>query len=280
MGSSSQTTKSTQTKTPYGPATGAINTGLGQVTNYLNNPASNAVYSGPRVADLSQDTQNGLQLARDSTGANASQDYLMSLLSSTNNPADNPQVQALQDAIRRQVQATSNSQFSNAGTVGSTFNQESFSKGLSDGLAQPLFQAYESDQDRKLNAATALPGVGQQIINNQLGVGQTVDAYNQAKIDADMQKFEDQRTAPIKAWSEVSPSLLQYGSSFGTTNGKQTTTTDPSLGSQILGGAVTGAGLASSFAGAPWISSLFGSSYKAPSTPYASNSMFNLNNLG
>lgn len=282
MGSSSSSTKSTATKTPYGPATGAINTGLGQVTDYLNNPASNAVYQGPRVADLSGDTQTGQQMLRDSTGANASQDYLMGLLNNPANIADNPQVQALQDSIRRQVQAASNSTFSNAGTVGGTANQESLSKGLADGLSQPLFQAYESDQDRRLNAANQLPAVGQQIINNQLGAGQITDSHQQAVDDAAQQQFEDQRTAPIKAWSEVAPSLAQFGSTFGTTNQNSTTTQDPSLGSQILGGvlaatgAATGLGSAAKTFSAPWSWSQ-GSSYQAPSSPYASNSMFNLN---
>jgi hypothetical protein len=258
MGSSSQTTKSTQTKTPYGPATGAINTGLGQVTNYLNNPNSNAVYDGPRVADLSGDTQNAISMLNSSAGANTSADYLTNLLNTPSNVADNPQVQALQDAIRRQVQATSNSQFSNAGTVGSTFNQESLSKGLADGLAQPLFTAYQNDQANKLQAAGLLPTVSQQAINNQLTSGQIQDSYAQNKINADMQKFEDQRTAPIKAWSEVAPSLAQFGSQFGTSKGSQTTTTDPSLTSQLLGGALAAGGIASGLGGTSGLSSLFG----------------------
>lgn len=67
------------------------------------------------------------------SSSQTSADYLTNLLNTPSNVADNPQVQAQQDAIRRQVQATSNSNFSNAGTVGSTINQESFSKGLFDG---------------------------------------------------------------------------------------------------------------------------------------------------
>jgi len=60
------------------------------MNDYLSNPSSNAVYQGPRVADLSQDTQTGLRMARDSTGANASWNYLMSLLNNPANIADNP----------------------------------------------------------------------------------------------------------------------------------------------------------------------------------------------
>ena len=260
MGKSSSSTNSTQKTTPYGPVTPVLNQGAGMMSDFLSNPNSNAVFQGPRVADLSGDTQNGFQLARDSTGANASQNYLMSLLNSTANIADNPQVQAMQDAIRRQVQATSNSNFSNAGTVGGTANVESLSKGLADGLAQPLFQAWQTDQANKLAAANALPGVGQQIINNQLGVGQAMDSFNQNKINADMQKFEEERTAPIKAWSEVAPFATQIGQAFGTTNGKSTQTSSPSLGSQLLGGALAGVGLASGIPGASaGLSGLFGS---------------------
>jgi hypothetical protein len=67
-----------------------IKQGASIMQQCLNNAASSAVYSGPRVADLSQDTQNGFQPARDSTGANASQDDLMNLLSAPPNVADNP----------------------------------------------------------------------------------------------------------------------------------------------------------------------------------------------
>jgi hypothetical protein len=225
------------------------------MSDYLSNPNSTAVYQGPRVADLSADTQTGQQMLRDSTGANTSQDYLMDLLNSTENIADNPQVRAMQDAIRRQVQATTNATFSNAGTVGGTQNQNVLAKGLADGLAQPLFQAWQTDQANKLQAAGLLPTVGQQIINNQLGAGEITDSYNQSKINADMQKFEDERTAPIKAWSEVAPTAIQLGQAFGTTTGKSKTTQNQSLGSQILGGALTAGGL---MTGVPGVSSAVG----------------------
>lgn len=279
MGKSSSSSSSTQKTTPYAPVAGTLAQGGSLMTDYLTNPNANAVYQGPRVADLSTDTQTGQQMLRDSTGANAAQDYLISVLNNPANIADNPQVQAMQDAIRRRVQATTNATFSNNGMVGGTMNQTALSKGLADGLAQPLFTAYENDQARRMQAAGQLPGVGQQIIGNQLGAGEITDSYNQNKINADMQKFEDERTAPIKAWSEVAPTALQMGQTFGTTTGKSKTTQNQSLGSQILGGALAAGGLATGLSGAPWVSSMFGSAYKAPSTPYASNNLFNLNHL-
>lgn len=255
MGKSSSSTSSTQKTTPYAPVSGTLEQGGNIMSGYLSNPNSTAVYQGPRVADLSGDTQAGQQMLRDSTGANASQNYLTSLLNSSANIADNPQVQAMQDAIRRQVQATTNATFSSAGTVGGTQNQNVLAKGLADGLAQPLFQAWQTDQANKLTAAQALPGVGQQIISNQLGAGQITDSYNQNKINADMQKFEDERTAPIKAWGEVAPIATQMGQAFGTTTGKSKTTQNQSLGSQLLGGALTAGGL---LTGMPGVSQALG----------------------
>ena len=260
MGKSSSSTSSTQKTTPYAPVSGTLEQGGNIMSGYLSNPNSTAVYQGPRVADLSGDTQAGQQMLRDSTGANTSQNYLTSLLNSSANIADNPQVQAMQDAIRRQVQATTNATFSSSGTVGGTQNQNVLAKGLADGLAQPLFQAWQTDQANKLTAAQALPGVGQQIISNQLGAGQITDSYNQNKINADMQKFEDERTAPIKAWSEVAPIATQMGQAFGTTTGQSKTKQNQSLGSQLLGGALTAGGLLS---GVPGLSSTLGGMFGA-----------------
>ena len=159
MGKSSSSTSSTQKRRPP-PVSGTLEQGGNIMSGYLSNRNSTAVYQGPRVADLSGDTQAGQQMLRDSTGANTSQNYLTSLLNSSANIADNPQVQAMRDAIRRQVQATTNATFSSAGTVGGTQNQNVPAKGLADGLAQPLFQAWQTDQANKLTAAQALPASG------------------------------------------------------------------------------------------------------------------------
>ena len=155
-----------------------------------------------------------------------------------------------------------------------------------------------------MQAAGLLPQVGQQIISNQLGAGQITDSYNQNKINADMQKFEDERTAPIKAWSEVAPIATQMGQAFGTTKGTTKATKDNGLFGDILGGAMAAGGLLSGVPGvgtaiggmfgatqqpsaqAPWsmtqpsyASGLPWAPYQAPTTPYAANGMFSMNNI-
>jgi len=245
MGGKSTTT-STQTNDPYKQVAPVIQQGSGIMQSYLNDPASNAVYSGPRVADLSSDTQAGLDLMRQSGGANQAYDFYSNLLNSGAGTM-NPQVQQMQDAIRRQVQAATNAQFSNAGMVGGTAHQESFAKGLADGLAQPLFAAYENDMARRMGAATGIMGADQQRIGNQLGAGEIIDSHNQARINADRELFEEQRTAPLRAWSEVYPMASDLGSRFGSST--QTQTQKTPLAQQIAGGAMMGVGLMSGIPG-------------------------------
>lgn len=274
--------KSTQqtTNSAYGPVAPTIEAGAGLMNSYLENPNSNAVYEGPRVADLSADTQSGLDMLRGSQGANTAFDFYKGLIGGGAGGM-NPEVQAMQDAIKRQVMAANNATFSNAGVVGGTVHQESLAKGLADGLAQPLFTAYENDMARKMQAATGIQSADQLRTTNQLDAGQILDSYNQNKINADRELFEERRTAPIKAWSEIFPMVSDIGSRFGTTN--STTTQKTPVSQQIAGGVMAGLGLMTGMPGlgmagagmmggsaAPWV---------RPSTPYASNSMFNLNQL-
>lgn len=280
------------TNTAYAPVKPVLDTGAGIMGNYLNNPASNAVYSGPRVADLSADTTAGMDLMRQSSGANDSMGFLKGVLN-TQAGSGNPEVQQMQDLIRRQVLAANAGMFSKAGQTGGTQHQAVQSRGLADGMAQPLFAAYEADKARQMQAAGLLPQVDQQRITNTLGAGNIQDSYNQNKINSDMQAFEENRTAPLRAWSEVAPMAMQMGSQFGTQTGAmngtttQTQSSNPGLASMIGGGLMAAAGAAS---GNPMMAmggakGLFGGGgasaapWQMPSTPYASNGSFNLNSL-
>lgn len=296
------TTNQTQTSNPYGPVSGVLNQGAGVMQNYLSNPASNAVYSGPRVADLSGDTQSALNMLRSSDGATSAMDYFKGVMNapqaSGGGFGTNPYIQQMQDAIKRNVMATNNSLFSSAGMTGGTQHQESLAKGLADGLAQPLFAAYENDanrqltqsendRNRRMTAAGSLSGLDQQRINNQIGAGEILDSYNQSKINAGKQLFDETRTAPMKAWGEVAPLAIQMGSAFPTTNSSRTSVSKESqgLGNTILGGAMAGlkvlGGISGAAAGLGSLTS--GSSSAAPWTfsgqRYASNGSFDLNDL-
>ena len=294
MGKSKSTTTTNQntsnTMSAYAPVQPVIDTGAGIMKNYLNDPNSSAVYSGPRVADLSGATQTGLGMMQNSAGANDAMAYYRGIMGQGAG-SNNPQIQAMQDSIKRQVMAANNAQFSRSGMTGGTAHQESLAKGLSDGMAQPLFAAYENDMNRQMSAAGNLANTDQMRIGNQMGAGQVLDSYGQSKINADMQKFEQDRTAPLRAWSEVAPYATQLGSMFGTqngtVNGTSTQSSQQPWGNMLAGGLMAGAG---AMTGNPAMAmggagGLFGGGggasapWSMPSTPYASNSTFNLNSL-
>lgn len=277
-GKTKSTSTSTSTNSAYAPVKPVIDQGAGIMKDYLSNPNSTAVYDGPRVADLSADTNAGLGMLRNSTGANGAMDFYKGIMD-TPAGGNNPAIQAMQDKIRRQVQESNAAMFSSAGMTGGTQHQGSLARGLSDGLAQPLFAAYENDMGRRMQAAGGYQNADQTRIGNMLDAGQINDSYNQSKINADMNKFEETRTAPIRAWSEVAPIATQIGSAFGTQNSNSTQTSKQPLAQTIAGGAMAGLGLAS---GIPGLGSMFGQAaapWVRPSTPYASNSTFNLNKL-
>ena len=278
MGGKTKTSStSSQTNQAYAPYKPVVDQGAQISQDYLNNPNSTAVYGGPRVADLSADTQAGIGQLRGSQGATASRDYLTGLLGQGAG-SNNPQIQALQDKLTREAQARVNAQFSASGTTNGTQHQQSFSQGIGDALAQPLFQAYENDSNRQLQAANMLPGVDQGIINNRLGAGEIQDSYNQNKINADRGAFEERRTAPIRAWNEVGPQAAQIAAQFGTQQGKQTQSTQTPVAQQVLGAGLAAAGLAS---GIPGLGSLGTSSspWSWARPQLASNSIFDLNKL-
>jgi hypothetical protein len=277
MGGKTKTSSnSTQTNTAYAPVKPVIDQGAGIMNQYLSNPNSTAVYGGPQVADLSADTRAGIGQMHDSTGANDAMGFFKNVM---NTPAgrDNPEIAGMQDSIRRQVLAANASQFSNAGTTGGTQHQESLARGLSDGLAQPLFAAYEADKGRQIQAAGALPGIDQQRMGNMIGAGQIQDSYNQNKINADRGAFEEQRTAPIRAWNEVAPTAMNLGTAFGTQTGQQNSVTKQSQSplAMIGGGLMAGAGL---MTGNPMLASAAGGMFgggggggAAPQAPWTLN---------
>lgn len=271
---SSNSTATSKT-TAWEPLQGTLGKGADLLDGYLSNPGSNAVYSGPRVAPLSADTQRGVKMLRDSKGATDSANFMRGIMGGGAGGM-NPQVAAMQDQIRRQVMGQVASQFSNAGTVGGTANQEVLSRGLADGMAQPLFAAYENDMGRKMQAASSLPGIDQQRITNAVGAGGIMDSYKQSKINADMKAFDERRTAPLKAWSEIFPMVQSLGGQFGTQTQDQTSTQTQKqgggLGQQILGGLMMAGGMATGMPGLGMgAGGLFGGGGNAALAPWTYN---------
>lgn len=258
---STQSGTSTQTADPYGPAAGGINAGLGMATSYLNNPASQGVYGGDRVADLSGMTRQGMAGLAGNTGYGTAENYYRDVVGGDYLNAGNPYISQVQQSVNDAVMPGINATFGRSGMTGSTIHQNQLAQGLSNGMAGHLFANYENERNRQAQAAGMLPAMLRQQATDQITAGGIDDQHRQNVLNAAMQQFEEQRTAGIRPVAEAMPYLMQGGQAFGTRTG-QSTTTNTSQSSpfdQILGGAMMGIG------------GLSGLGYKPFATPQAAS---------
>lgn len=244
MGSTKTTTKSknTSTNSAWAPAQPHLQAGVNGLGDWMQGQGATS-YQGPRVADLSSQTQQGVDRLMASPGANRASAYYNDSLDGKWLDAGNPYMERLQGAVRDSVMPSINSTFSANGLFGSSAHQGTIARELGNAMASPLFNAYEAERNRQQQSAGALPGVDQIISGNYLQGGNVIDQHAQALLDANRQQFEDDRAAPVRGILQAMPTLSGVGGQFGTqtSSGTQTNTTRPSVGQQILGGAMMGA---------------------------------------
>lgn len=246
MGTSRQksTTSQVDTRTPYGPAQQGIESAANGITNWLNNPSSAQPYTGPRVAQISDQTRAGLNEYGAATGARQARDFYSGIIGQSMG-ADNPYLQQLQRSITSSVLPSVNAQFSNAGLSGSTLHQGAVTQGLTNALAPTLFNAFEAERGRQLQAASALPGVDERIGQRGVEAGQIGEGYDQRNIDAGVAAFNEQKNAGLYPYATATPLLGTLGSLGGTSTSKgiSTQSSNPGLGQTLLGAGLTGASL-------------------------------------
>lgn len=218
-------------------------------------------YAGQRYVSPSEATQQALQMAQ--TRATAGSPLSQAALQQQQNVVGgqylgmNPFFQGafaaakapIEEAFQNQI-ANITSQASRAGRYGSGAAQQ-LQERAATGLARELsniggtlaFRGYESERARQEAAAQMAPTLAQteyQDINKLLAVGQGQEAYEQARIASEMQKYNEQQMAPYAALQSFLGSV--YGAPAGQTVSTQYET-DPlmqSLGAAIAGGAVLG----------------------------------------
>lgn len=244
MGSSKSTQKTTSqsTKDPWGPSQTLLKNSANTLDDWMKSPQATSVYQGDRTIDPSPQTNRAVEFINNRGGTEAASGYLQQLIDS---PGRNPAIDPLLDMIQRRVTAQTNANFSNRGTTGGTMHQSSLAQGLSDGLAQPLFSAYENDQQRRMQAASMLPGIEGQRYSQLAQAGQLSESYDRERLAADRQRFEEERLAPIRGATEVLPYATQIGQLGGSQAGtsKTVSTEKKSVGEQIAGGAMMGLSL-------------------------------------
>jgi len=241
---SSQTT--TQNNTPYAPAQPMIDQGLQQAQQLYNaggfqvNP-----YQGQLVADY--DPMRAQADAMTPGMAQGAIDRTNAAYGAVSSAMDPSQWMAGLDGVRDNVIAdvmpAVNSTFAMNGRTGGGLHQQNLAKGLSAGIADAYYGAYNRAQDRSLGAAGMVPGLNQAqfgAADYLRGAGTDRQAYDQSVIAGDVMRDQQAQMAEMQALQDYMALSTGAGSMFGIQS--STSRNNPGL-LGVLGAGLQGAGL-------------------------------------
>lgn len=281
MGGSSketQTTTAESTTQPWAAARPALTDLIGQLQGQLGQAGLNTTETGA-LADLTASARQGNPYAgqigmlasdlfgggNDRTGMVESaysglQSNLAPFASGEYvDPSKNEALQGYLSTIGNDVQNRVNSMFAGAGRDLSGMNQQTLARGIAEGTAPVLLNAYENERGRQMgainslysggiNTAGILSGLDQTALGNrQAGIGTSTAALQAKDAGANqLLAIEAQRRGiPLNNLGMISNMLIPIGGLGSSTNSTQTTVGESKtpLGQQILGGAIGGIGL-------------------------------------
>lgn len=248
MGGKKQTT--TQKNEPWGPAQPFLLDAMSKAKGLFKAGKFAATpYDGDRVAgfgDATQGAQQGIldMAAGGAPGTEAARNAMMSMLSG----GANPNLAAVkQNALGSAIPAAA-SMFSGSGLTNSSVAMDGVGRAAMDAVAPYEYQAYDSAQNRAMQAAGMLPQLDQAMYNPflmQSQVGAQQDAMAQTEIDADMKKYYETQGRAAANFSPYLNAIMGLGGMGGTAS-----ETKPAEG-MGLGPAITGGlGMYGSLAGA------------------------------
>lgn len=171
MDGGDNTTTSSQTSAPWGPAQGYLTDLMGQAKSLYNQGSQYAPFS--TVAPFSDQTLQGLNriqaiAAEPATATQSAHGTLNNLLQSQTSPGNdtlqqwsnpgniNPYLTGVYNAASQPVIDSVNSQFSQAGRTGSTANQNALTDRLGALSANIFGQGYDTAANRSMNSANLL----------------------------------------------------------------------------------------------------------------------------
>lgn len=186
-GSKTQTT----TSSPWAGALPGMNTAMSAA---MNPAAFNPFDTKSLVAGFNNDQATGMQGVRRDAGrasqlANMGTSAMQGMLSS----GPNPYLGDLYNMGSRNIANDVNAQFSKAGRYGSGAQTDVLTSRLGDMWSQMAGNAYENDQNRKLQATSQLGSLyelGQQGNRDLLGVGAMQQGQEQSVLDAPRNNIE------------------------------------------------------------------------------------------
>ena len=267
MGSGGRTSTTVQQADPWRGVQPYLTRGLGEAEQRFNtgqlrmNP-----YEGNRVGGFGPASQQGMNAimataGQGAPGVTAANAAIGDMVGGENVYRDLDTVR--NEALGRAIPAAT-AMFSGSGMTNSGMAMDTVGRAATEAIAPIEYGAWNAAQDRRLQGAALAPQLeAARYMPGQMmqAVGGQQDAMNQARIDADMQRWYETQGAAGDELQRYANLLLGYGGQ----GGSQTTTGpsgQPGLMGQIGGGAMTGLGTYGMLAGAgvanPWAIPLAG----------------------
>jgi hypothetical protein len=294
MGGSTTTTQSTNQSSrtaPWEPTIPALTDIIGQLGARTGAAAPTAAESGaidrlaanaqagnpyaPAIGSLATDLLTG-GTDRTALASRGYADYQQALTPFARgdfvNPASNPALQPYLDTIRNDVTNSVNGTFAGAGRDLSGLNQQALARGIAQGEAPVLLDAYQQGLGNQLNAINALYGAGNTsagllsnldqnaLANRQAGVGAATAAL-QARDSSANQSLQAEalrRGLPLQNIQQLQSLLIPLAQLGGSQQSQGTSVASQQMpfANQLIGGILGGAGLLGglgAFGGNGWL---------------------------
>lgn len=225
-GKSSQTQNSSQTTNPWQPTIGPLENIINQINPMTTlNPATNPA-AGSAFGTLLNNAQSGNPYAPaiqgyasnllSGGGANAQAPNVQGAINSYGqqlapfldpnflDPSANPQMRGLLDTIRGDVSNQVNSQFAGAGRDLSGMNTQTLARGIAQGEAAPLLNAYQQNVQTQRGAQDSLYGARNQTAGLLTGLNQQGLANQGQGVDTSQAALQARDSSPQQVLSILS----------------------------------------------------------------------------
>lgn len=214
--------------------------GYNRARQYLDSSTPN-FFPGQTVAAQGQGTQQGIQgllgfggsqpytTAVDGMLATARGDYL--------DPSRNPAFQGMVTNAINAARPSVDAAFASTGRLGSGAHANAFSDAALNASTSLAYQDYGRERQNQMAALNSLPGMGMMGTTAALQGGGMQDAYSQALIDAERERYDFGQN---RDYAKIANYMQLIGSPTG---GSQTTTVSGGGGNPMLQAAGAGIGL-------------------------------------
>jgi hypothetical protein len=267
-----QSQNSSSTSNPYGPTQGLLQNIISQLGSQSTTPtggqttaAGNLTTAANGIPDLSKSITGVTTgaLSGDPTGMlnsgyNTLNSNIGGIASGSTDPMSNPAMRGWLDTISGDASNATNGAFAAAGRDFSPANSQATARGIAQGEAPVLANQYNTNVGNKLSAANSLYGAGNttagNIANNQqtgLNDAGALPGLLTQPAQTQLNAANTQAQLPLSTIQQLEQLGIPLASVGGTTTssgtGTGTTTKQTSATSNIIGGLLGAASLASKF---------------------------------